>query len=134
MKCKEVKVHYMSGQIKHHHFVDEDGYRFGEYRQYFENGQLRYHYFKRKHLSCGEVKVLSITGTLLNHYLMDGEGNEIAVVIHRGRSYTHTEEELIQIAKEHNLPLISDLPKTEAELTLWNLKWPDLPFLPIAPK
>ena len=67
-------------------------------------------------------------GNLQHHFLRDGKSNELATVIFDGKPSEHTEEQLIEIAKEHNLPLFSDLPKTEAELTLWNLKYPHLPI------
>ena len=132
MKCKEVKEYYKSGELKRHCFVDDNGKKHGEYRDYYENGHLRWHYFTRNGRECGEVKWLNGKGTLNGHYLIDGKGNILATVIRYGKPSTHSEEQLIEIAKEHNLPLLSELPKTEEEVTLWNLKYPDLPLLPIA--
>ena len=131
MKCKEEKHYYETGQLFRHYFVDESGSKHGEYRNYYRNGQLRWHRISLNSLSYGEVKEFTYEGGLQYHYLMDGEENELATVIEHGRPATHTESQLIEIAKEHNLPLLSELPKTEAEVTLWNLKWPDFPCLPI---
>ena len=39
-------------------------------------------------------------------------------------------EEVHAIARDHNLPLILDLPKNELDLTSWNLKYPDIPLIP----
>ena len=134
MNYKEEKQYYESGPLMRHFFEDENGYRFGERRVYHMNGQLSWHYFSVKGSDYGEVKSFSVDGTTRYHYLIDGEGDEIASVVECNYPDTHSEEQLIQIAKEHNLPLLSELPKTEAELTLWNLKWPDLPLLPIVHK
>ena len=131
MKYKEVKKHYDSGQLKRHYFIDESGRTHGEYRRYHENGQLHWHYFNHINYDYGEAKLFNKDGTLYHHYLKDGKGNEIATVIDKGKPSTHSDEELIQIAKDNNLPLLSELPKTEAELTHWNLKHPTTPYLPI---
>ena len=135
MKYKEVKErHGISGRITYHYFEDEYGGGHGESRSYHMNGQMHYHCCIRDDWDYGEVKMYSPLGKLKRHYLTDGKGNVIAAVRMGSASATHTETQLIETAKVHNLPLLSELPKTEAELTLWNLKWPDLPFLPIAPK
>ena len=130
MKYKEFKEHYKSGHLFSHYFLDESGSRCGEYRRYYKNGQLWWHSFSSKDRDCGDKKSFRSDGTLQHHYLKDGKGNEISTV----NPSIHTEEQLIEIAKEHNLPLLSELPKTEAELTHWNLKWPDCPCLPIESK
>ena len=132
MKCKEVKEYYKSGELKRHCFVDENGKKHGEYRDYYENGHLRWHYFTRNDYLYCEVKWLTDKGTLQSHCLMGSRGNKIARVIDKWIPATHSEEELIEIAKEHNLPLLSELPKAEAELTHWNLKHPTIPCLPIS--
>ena len=132
MKYKEVKRHYESGQIECHYFVDENGDRHGEYRSYHWNGSLRWHYFLVNQWRCGEVKDFYYDGTLCDHYLTDSNDNDLATVIQYGEESTHSEEELIEMAKEHGVPLLSELPKTEAELTHWNLKWPECPCLPIS--
>ena len=132
MKYKEVKEYYESGKLRCHFLEDENGRRTGEYRDYHDNGQLWWNYFFRNKCVYGEIKIFNDNGTLYDHQLKDGKGNEIATVIEFNKPSTHTEEQLIQIAKEHNLPLISELPKTEAERTLWNLKYPDMPCLPNA--
>ena len=134
MKYKEEKVHYGSGQIKRHYFLDESGKTCGENWSYHESGQLKWHYINRNDKDYGEVKAFNSDGTLRHHCLKDGKGNKLATVIKYDMPSTHSEEQLIEIAKEHNLPLLSDLPKTEAERTHWNLKWPDLPLLPIPSK
>ena len=131
MKYKEVTQHYNTGQLQHHLFMNWNGTVHGEYREYHESGQLEWHYLKRSGVMLGEAKMFNRRGCLRHHYLMDSNGKEIATVISCGNPYTHSEEELIQIAKEHGVPLLSELPKTEAERTLWNLKWPDFPCLPI---
>ena len=131
MKYKEVKKHYRSGKLMFHHMIDETGNGYGEWRYYHMNGQLYWHNFSRDDYDYGEVKKFNSDGTLFHHYLMDDKCNELATVVRGGHPSTHSEEQLIQIAKEHNLPLLSELPKTEAEVTLWNLKHPDLPCLPI---
>ena len=131
MKYKEVKKRRAYGHLKHHHFVDENGQSRGENRAYYDNGQTWWRYFSRNGSDYGEVKEFNFDGTLQFHYLMDGRGNALASVIDEGDPATHTEEQLIEIAKEHGVPLLSDLPKTEAELTHWNLKHPDCPCLPI---
>ena len=76
--------------------------------------------------------MFNYSGNLAHHFIKDGRGKEIATATSYGTRAAHTEEQLIQIAKEHGLPLLSDLPKTEEEVTLWNLKWPDCPCLPIS--
>ena len=129
MKYKEVKQHFLSGDLMYHYSVDENDREFGEYRDYHENGQLYWHNFMLNDCDCGEVKGFNDDGTLRHYYLVDGKGKEIATVVACGFKSTHSEEELIQIAKEHSLPLLTDIPKTEAELTHWNLKHPDLPCL-----
>ena len=129
MKFQESKKHYESGQVECHYFLDENGYRCGECREYHENGQLHWHLSIRSGVIFGEAKMYNSRGHLRHHYLMDGNGKEIAKVIFCGKSSTHSEEELIEIAKEHNLPLLSELPKTEDERTHWNLKWPELPYI-----
>ena len=134
MKYKEVKEYYDSGQLERHYFIDETGDMHGEYREYHDNWQLSWHHFGHIGNDYGEVKEFTHEGTLQYHYLKDGKGNELANVIDCDKPVTHSEEQLIKIAKEHNLPLLSELPKTEAELTLWKLKWPDLPLLPIESK
>ena len=131
MKYKEVKNHYKSGQLKFHYFVDDIRHMHSEFRRYHKNGQIGCHYFRYHGYDYGEVKTFNGDGSLLQHYLKDGNGNELATVIENGKPATHTEEQLIEIAKEHGVPLLSDLPKTEAELTHWNLKHPDCPCLPI---
>ena len=133
MKYKEVKRHYDSGGISRHYFVDENGNIHGEVRTYHENGQLEWHYLRRSRVIFifGEVKMFNTGGTLIHHCLKDVNSDVIADVIYCGNPSTHSEGQLIQIAKEHNLPLLSELPKTEAELTHWNLKYPDCPCLPI---
>ena len=134
MKYKEVKQYYASGQLEHLFSVDENGYRCGEFRRYHENGQLNWHNLGDANYDYGESKVFNNDGTIRHHYLKDGNGNELATVIENVKPSTHTEEQLIEIAKEHNLPLLSELPKTEEGFTLWNLKWPDMPCLPIESK
>ena len=134
MKYKEVKDHRESGQLLRHHLVDESGGKHGEYRVYHEDGQIWWHYFFSTDRKCGEVKAFKSDGILQHNFLMDGNGNELATVIFIGEPSEHTEEQLIEIAKEHNLPLLSELPKTEAERTHWNLKYPHLPCLPIESK
>ena len=131
MKYKEVKEYYNSGQLEYHYYEDENGHKCGECRYYHEDGKLQRHYMIRVRFYYGEVKTLNTNGTLRHLYLKDGDGIELATVIEYDKPSTHTEEQLIQIAKEHNLPLLSELPKTEAERTLWNLKHPDLPLLSI---
>ena len=134
MKYKEVKNHFKSGKLKDHYFVDENGNACGELRRYYENGQLNWHNLGDAYVVYGEAKAFNSDGSLRHHYLEDSESNELASVIEHHKTSTHTEEQLIQIAKEHNLPLLSELPKTEAEVTHWNLKWPDCPCLPIESK
>ena len=134
MKYKEVKRHCKSGQLEYHYFVDENGNKGGEYQSFCDHGQLNWHHFTHRGYDYGEVKTFNDDGTIFHHYLMDGKGNELADVIAHCKPSTHTEEQLIKIAKRHNLPPLSELPKTEAELTLWNLKWPDCPCLPIKSK
>ena len=131
MKYERVKEHNKYGKLYRHYFMDETGNKRGEHRYYQKNGQLGWHSFSRSGYRYGEVKAFDDTGTVYHHYLMDGKCDEIATVIESGKVSTHTEEQLIEIAKEHNLPLLSELPKTEEEVTLWNLKWPDMPCLPI---
>ena len=133
MKYKEVKRYYKSGQIMRHYFVDESGHGFGEYRRYHGNGQLCWHYFRCEGRYYGEVKAFNTGGTPHRHCLEDGKGNELATVVACGKPATNTEEQLIEIAKEHGLPLLSELPKSEAELTHWILKHPDIPLLPPVP-
>ena len=130
MKNKEVKRYYKSGQLERHHLVDRNDDDCGECRIYHGNGKLWWHKFSLSGCHYGEVKWFSKDGTLCDHYLVDSEGNELATVIENDKPSTHSEEELIQIAKDNNLPLLSELPKTEAELTHWNLKYPDFPCLP----
>ena len=132
MKYQEIKEHYRSGHLACHYYEDDSGNRCGEFRRYYENGHLRWQVLYHDDFTLGEVKTIGINGTLRQHYLQNGKGKMLASVIDCGNPNTHSEEQLIQIAKEHGLPLLSDLPKTEAELTHWNLKWPDLPLLPIA--
>ena len=132
MKYKEVTQHYNTGQLQHHLFMNWNGTVHGEYREYHESGQLEWHYLKRSGVIFGEAKMFSSRGCLFHHYLVDGNGKEIATVISCGKSAIHTEEQLIQIGKEHNLPLLEDIPKTEEEVTLWNLKYPGIPCLPIS--
>ena len=134
MKYKEVKEYHGSGQLKWQYYEDENGNRCGEFRTYSESGDLEWHCFKRDDVLYSEVKAFYDDGSLWFHHLEDGEGNELATVIEFGNPSTHSEEELIGIAKEHNLPLLSDLPKAEVEVTLWNLKHPDMPCLPIETK
>ena len=132
MKYKEAKTHYKSGQLSSHCFLDESGNSRGEYRYYHENGQLSWHRFGLNGREYGEVKWLNGRGTLHVHCLIDSKGNILANVIRYGIPSTHSEEQLIQIAKEHGLPLLSETPKTEEEVTLWNLKHPACPCLPNA--
>ena len=132
MKCEEVKEYYECGQLSFHYLEDENGNECGEYREYHENGQLLSHCFLQTNWRYGEVKVYDNGGELDYHYLEDGEGDELAVVVNSGHPGSHSAAELIEIAKEHNLPLLEDIPKTEAEVTLWNLKYPECPCLPIS--
>ena len=134
MKYEEAKWHYESGVLGRHYFVDEDMHSCGECRDYHMDGGLCCHYYRRNGYNYGEVKVFNENGTLRGHCLMDGRGYKLAIVIEYDKPASHSEEQLIEIAKEHNLPLLSELPKTEAELTHWNLKWPDCPCLPIESK
>ena len=131
MKYEEIKEHHESGQLSFHYFEDENGDECGEYRSYYEDGKLHWHNFYRRDREYGGIMMFDDDGTLCHYYLMDGKGKEIATVVASGKRSTHSEEQLIEIAKEHGLPLLSDLPKTDAELTHWNLKYPDLPCLPI---
>ena len=131
MKYKEVNEHYESGKLKCQYYEGENGDECGESRGYHANGQLWWLTIKLNDIDYGEVKIFTEDGTLYHHYLMDDEENELATVIEFGKPDTYSEEQLIEIAKEHNLPLLSELPKTEAELTHWNLKYPDFPCLPI---
>ena len=130
----EKKEYYKSGHLEWHTFVDENGWICGEYRRYHENGQLHWHYLMFGCFHHGEVKMINTDGTLVHHYLMDGKNKHLASVIRHGKASSHSESQLIQNAKERGLPLLSDLPKTEAELTLWNLKYPNMPCLPISTK
>ena len=130
MKYKEVKWHYDSGDLKYHYFLAENGDKHGECRTYYENGKLRSHEFSLSGYRYGEVKWFNKDGTLEHHYLVDGNSIRLAYVVSMAEPSTHSEEQLIQIAKEHGLPLLSELPKTEAELTHWNLKYPDIPCIP----
>ena len=131
MAFEEVKTHFRGGKLRKHYWLNDSSIGFGEYRDYYANGQLWEHTFLSSGHRHGEVKIFNYDGTLFHHYLVDGDNKDLATVIFYGDPSTHTEEELIEIAKEHNLPLLSDIPKTEAELTHWNLKHPDMPFLPI---
>ena len=131
MKYKEVKRYYESGDLEYHYFLDENHNEYGEFRVYYKSGQIAWHHFVINDRIYGEEKWFDYDGTVIHHYLKDGNCNEIATVISFGKPATHTEEELIEIAKEHGLPLLSELPKTEAELTHWNLKYPNIPLLPI---
>ena len=133
MKYKEVKENYQYrniNQLHTHSFVGDNGKEFGEHRHYFLNGRIFAQYFYRNGREIGEYKVFADDGELLKHQLLMGRC-VIASVTTGAQPDTHSEEELIEIAKEHNLPLLSELPKTEEEVTHWNLKWPDLPCLPI---
>ena len=132
MKYQEVKRHHKNGGIKLHVLLDDSAMAVGEQRHYHEGGQSSWHFFRNGRKRLGEVKVFDCDGVVWFHYLTDDKGNDLASVIEHGEPHDHTEEQLIQIAKEHGLPLLSDLPKSEEEVTLWNLKWPDLPCLPIA--
>ena len=134
MKYKEVKYHYDSGDLEYHYFVDENGKKQGEYRDYYMDGELFYHNFTRNGYDYGEIKEFNIDGTLEYHYLVDGNSIRLAYVVSMSEPSTHSEEQLIQIAKERGLPLLLEIPKTEAELTHWNLKHPDTPCLPIESK
>ena len=131
MKYEEVKEYYENGQLNYHFLLDENGLTYGEFRKYYHNGQLCWHRFHRNHSPYGEMKEFNSDGTICYHYLIDVEYDKLASVTYDGEPDCHTEEELIQIAKEHGLPLLSELPKTEEEVTLWNLKYPDLPLLSI---
>ena len=131
MKYKEVKEYYMDDRIKRQYFLDESGKQWGEYRSYYGNGQVLRHCFRLDDCACYEVKVLNDDGSLYHHYLNDGKGTELATVVEHGEPSIHSDEQLIEIAKEHNLPLLSELPKAEEEVTLWNIKHPDMPCLPI---
>ena len=126
MKYQEIKTFYDTGQLLRHYSVGESGNKCGEFRGYYESGQLAQHSCRRAAHAKGEIKRFNRHGEVTSHYLMDGWGNRLATV-----NFTHSEEELIETAKEHNLPLLSELPKTEEEVTHWNLKWPDCPCLPI---
>ena len=134
MKYKKVKEYYGSGKLRRRYFVDENGKKCGEVRSLHGNGQSCCCQFSLNGYDYGEAKEFDHDGTILHHYLMDGRGNALADVINCGKPSTHSEEQLIEIAKEHNLPLLSEIPKTEAEVTLWNLKYPDCPCLPIESK
>ena len=131
MKYKEVKKHYESGELSCHFFEDENGNAYGEYRRYHENGNLMSHSIRCNDRIYGDMKLFTDDGTLRHHCLMDGNGNELASVIEFQKPDTHSEEQLNEIAKEHDLPLVSELPKTESEVTLWHIKNPDCPCLPI---
>ena len=131
MKYKEVKEHYESGHLKRHFFIDESGNKCGEYRSYHENGGLNSHYLKLRGSTYGEIMSFESDGTLYHNCLVDGKFFIIASVISYDKPSTHSEVQLIQIAKERGLPLLSELPKSEEGVTLWNLKWPDQPYLPI---
>ena len=134
MKCKKVKEYYSSGKLHRHYFVDENGKKCGEHRNYHNNGQLDCHRFVFNRFTYGEMQVFNRDGTIHLHSLKDGKLNKLATVVACGKRSTHSEEQLIEIAKEHNLPLLSELPKTEEEVTHWNLKNPDFPCLPIESK
>ena len=129
MKYQEVKKKYKYSDLECHYFMDENGNTCGEYRDYHENGQLHWHFFMHSGIDCGELMLFNYNGTLHQHHLRDGKGNVLATVVNQGQPSTHTVEQLIEIAKEHNLPLLSELPKTEDERTHWNLKWPELPYI-----
>ena len=130
MKYEEIK-RYMHRRLRFHYLVNEKRSKIGEYRDYDLSGQLRMHVFFRKDATFGETKVFDHCGELKRHYLIGSRVCHRVAVIENGKPATHSEEQLIEIAKEHNLPLLSELPKTEAEVTLWNLKYPDIPCLPI---
>ena len=127
MKYKEVKEHYESGQLYCHYSVDESGSKHGEYRSYHWNEKVWRNCLYLNGSTYGEMKRINSDGDIDIHRLLDGKGNVLATVVNQGEPVTHSEEQLIEIAKEHNLPLLSEIPKTEAEVTLWNLKYPDLP-------
>ena len=131
MNYEEVKRHYSDGNIMYHRFICENYREFGEYMEYYRSGQIAWHHFTINSRIYGEVKMFNDDGTLHQHHLRDDKSNTLATVVNQGQPAIHSEEQLIEIAKEHNLPLLSELPKSEAELTHWNLKYPDCPCLPI---
>ena len=130
MKFKEFKKHHESGYLECHYYEDENGFKCGEQRLYRSDGSLWVHSLARDGISFGEQMSFGNDGEILERYL-HFNCKTMAKVISCGNPATHSEEELIEIAKEHNLPLLSELPKTDAELTHWNLKYPHLPCLPI---
>ena len=130
MKYEEVRS-VLGGRVSMQYMVSSNEEFAGEHRSFYLNGKLHWHYFERDGWDYGEKKSFTSDGVVYHHYLKDGKGNELATVTNHGEPSTHSEEQLIEIAKEHNLPLLSELPKTEVELTHWNIKYPDFPCLPI---
>ena len=137
MARKEIIERYASGGVHRHYLVDKNGRAIGEYCEYWESGQFCIHTFygKSGYATYGETKAFNPDGTIRYHFLLSTGRKELATVTSLMRPQRDTtEENLVKVANRHNLPLLSELPKTEAEVTLWNLKYPDCPCLPIGSK
>ena len=111
--------------------VDDCNLRHGLWLSFHAHGGLRGASFASESLAHGEVIYVNSEFNVESNALVtksDATTRLACSVSLWDVAVDSTHEQLIQIAKEHNLPLLSELPKTEEEVTLWNLKYPDLPM------
>ena len=63
----EVKELYNNGQLEYHYFLDENGKKHGEYKDWWRNGTLGIHCFYENGERHGEYKDWYTNGTLWKH-------------------------------------------------------------------
>ena len=134
----EFREYHRNGQLMNQTLI-KNCRRYSEYTRFDDAGMLD------RHTLCGEQceqlanvlpsgcwyehRVVDSAGSLSSGYADNLETGEVIRTVVDGKYISCSEEELIQIAKEHGLPLLSELPKTEEEVTLWKLKHPDMPVI-----
>ena len=119
---------------------DEEYNYSGECMGTYDNGNIESHHFKKDDHYHGEYKGWDENGNLMHHSLDEGSKEVALVVFQEADRYTGvnlerkvvTYEELVEIARERNLPLLEDIPAEDDEegKLLWRLKHPDIPLLP----
>ena len=72
-ELEEIKMFYNNGQLKEHYFLNENNQYHGECKLYYDNGQLGSHYFYKNNKLHGEYKLYwnNSNGQLYEHLLYE---------------------------------------------------------------
>ena len=104
-----------------------DGENFqGEYKKWEANsGKLEYHFFYLDSSVHGEYRIWT-SGELVSWCLVD-RGETFMSYDPLSVNDGETLARLERAARDHGFPLLSDIPLTDEDRTMWNLKYPKLP-------